>query len=747
MSLSISSNPVKPNRARVSDKDNNPKYHLDYAKWAVGQSQTSEYNKWLAKVKINKDFYKGNQWTMEEDVEAFLKDESGGVKNRIKMVHNLIRPMVEQFRGNASILKINATANSISKMAVNRRDLALSERLFRTKLANEFPGLGEIMRKNDDSIGENEQETIQIFENLYVDMYVSQLNSLLKYSSNLNEFQRKQIRIAQNLALSGISIVEGFQHGGHLRFRVIESEDFFWDTDARELDLSDASFMGYMNPMDATMIAERWQITPDQLKRLEDYSSNNGSSPVSVFSSSNRKHTSSRIPVYKVFWKDSERYEYAYVNDEFGYPLLDRVNYIHPGETEPRYTDKDIIDPPFSPLNKNLFKKGKKRMMYVDVIRSCTFIPGEIIASATEKQNKSDMDNNLFDIVLEYGMEDYQETDMLDLSNVKYPLKVQTWGYVDGEVFSPVDDAINPQRFINRVLSVTEQLINSSGGSSVIIDEDAIDPNSKGQIYSDISEGKPITVRTKGKGVPNTVGYYDATPKTGVYNMFNIIPTIKSMIQDTTGVNEALKGESTGSDQLVGVTELLIQRGSLMQEPFYNAISDLYVQMYQYVATVGKRIYLDNERELAVITGDEGVRLLEMSKDMKNEDFRVFVNRENDDSILKSQANQMLNIFMQSGLIDDKVFANLYNRSTPDDVTMALRSQAGLRAEASRRAAKEQQAMQQQAEQQAMALQERDRQDKINTEDKHLDAEYSRQQTDMDKTLAKQIFTGDKKGI
>lgn len=691
MSLLISSQPNKPNRLdseKYPNKDTNKEYHLNYAKWAITSSQTSQHASWLARIKINKEFYKGDQWTFDEDIETFLNDGTGQVRNRIKMVHNTIRPMVEQFRGNASILKINATAKSISKLSVNRRDLALSVKLFETDLAREFPGLGNIMKANDAAIGENIQETTQIFENLYVDMYVKQMNSLMKYVKELNDLDKTQIKSAQNLALSGLVAMEAFEHGGHQRYREIESEDFFWDTDARRLDLTDAAYMGYVNPMDVSMILERYQLNQADAQAIEAYASTSNDTTAYADTANTREYKTNRMPVYKVFWRDTQRIEYGYVEDEYGYPYLTKINHKEPGEEEPRYTDADLMTPPDSAKNRRLFKKGKKkRLLYLDSVRSCTFIPGEVVGKSQKAKEAANNDKS-YDIVLEYGMEDNQETDYYDLSNVKFPIKVETWGYVDGEVFSPLDDAINPQRFINRILSVTEQTINNSGGQSVIIDEDAIDPNSQDQIYADIQQGKPITVRTKGKGVPNTVGNYDATPKAGVYNMFNIIPTIKQMIQDTSGVNEALKGESTGSDQLVGVTELLIQRGSLMQEPFYSAITNLYVQLYQHTATVGKRMYIDNERELAVMIGDEGVEILQMAKDMRNEDFRVFVTRENDDITLKNQANQMLDVFLEKQLIDDKVYANLYNRSTPDDVTMALRSQAGLRIEAARQAAK-----------------------------------------------------------
>lgn len=745
MSFTISSNPNKPNRLVTEDggarsnKDNDKRYHLDYAKWAVSQAQTPTYNEWLAKIKINKEFYQGKQWSFDEDIEAFLNDSTGQVKNRIKVIHNVIRPMVEQYRGNASILKVNATAKSISRNSVNRREMSLAEKLFKTNLGAEFPGLGAIMRSYDKSIGENEQETVQIHENLYVDMYVPQINNLMKYVKELNDFEADQIRLAQSLALTGLITEEMFFHGGHLRSRPIESEDFFWDTDARRYDLEDAAFKGYRHPMDASMVLERYQPTYEEGKAIENYASQSTNNSQVNDLSGEREFSSSRIPVYKVVWRDTQRIEYGYVEDEAGYPYLTKINHKEPWEDEPKYTDEDLITPPDTPKNRKLFKNGnKKRRLFLDCMRFCVFIPGEAIGYYDDNEKKQP-----HDIVLDYGLEEYQETEYYDISNVKYSIKNYTWGYVDGQVFSPVDDAINPQRLINRIMSVGEQLINNSGGQGVIIDEDAIDPDSQDRIYSDIQEGKPITVRTRGKGVPNTVGSYDATPGPGTYNMFNVIPTLKQMIQDTTGVNEALKGESTGSDQLVGVTQMLIQRGSLMQEPFYNAMTRIFIQMYQHIATVGKRFYIDNERELAIIAGDEGAEVLTLSKDLRNEDFRVFISRENDDAVLKSQANQMLMIFIQQGLIDDKSFANLYNRSTPDDVTMALRSQAGLRAEAARRAAKQGTNDANRAASEAEFLQERDRNDKINAQNQQAGLQEMNNAAKMDEMITKAVIDED----
>lgn len=736
----LGSNPNKPNRITTKDKDTNVQYHLDYARWIVSNSFDDRHDRWLDRIRINRKFYMNDQWILDEDTVAFLMDSTGQTRNRIKMRHNLIRPMVEQYRGNAVIMKINASVKNYSPMVINRREEKLSELVFKTRVAQEFPWFGEMLKKKDPTIGEDVLETQQIFENLYVDVYVPKMNALLKHVSKKNQFADKQKKVAENLATTGLAAMECFNHGGDRIYELLESEDVFWDRDARKDDMTDASFCGYMKSLDPTYINERFNLEPHYAVAIENYTVTQTSASWTVDTNSQRRISSYRIPTYNTFWRDTERCEMGYIMDEFGYPMIAKINYTYPGDDEPRYTDADLIEPPGSEWDKSTFGKNKKVSTYFDYVRFCRFVPGECIGTSFAGFDGAKLKESpaFYDIPLEHGRLDYQAFDEGDYTNPKFPVKFQSWGYIEGEVFSPIDDAIDPQRFINRVLSVVEQNINNSGGSGMVIDEDSIEPGTADKVYSDSKEGKPITVRTKGKGVPNTVGYYDNTPKAGIYNMFNIIPTIKQMMTDTSGINEGLKGESTGSDQLVGVTELLIQRGSLMQEPFYYAMRNLFLQMYQDAATVGKRFYCDRERELAIISGDDGVEILRLSKDFENEDFRCDVSQENSDELLKSQANQMLTIFYQTQMIDDRTFANLYNRSTPDEVTLALRSQVGLRIEAARRKAKEEAVMMQQTVEQQNQFMERERQDGINQQNQSAILEMSNQQNELNKVLAGQ---------
>ena len=670
-------------RPSILEKNKDEEYHKKFARYCLGQANNQYQNSFVDKVNINKNFYKNNSWIMDEDLESFFKDDTEQGRNRIKMRKNIIRPMVEQYRGNAIRMSINFKCRSISAQAITRRENALAKMLHFSNVANAPNNpWGEDMRSQM-AIGKNEAETRSIFENVYVDKYVEKMNYLLGFISERNEFNEKQVRLSEELALTGLAVMAEYEYSGHHQFNVVSSETFFFDRSAREYDLTDAEFMGEVIYMNVSEIFEQWPDMSDEQRTAVDnyakmYRKASQAANAGVGDkggTTNQFANSGKVPVYKTFWKDGDTYEYGYVLDKFGYEYLTRINHVEEGDEEPRYTDKDLIRSK-SERAKNLFGDKLKKRLYVDTLRMAIFIPQEIVAmgdsSTAPQKNK--------DIVLDYGIAPYQETENQDFDSVKFPYKCYCWGYIDGEVLSPVDDAIDPQRFINRIMSIAENQINNSRGSGSVIDESMVDDPA--EVLQNMNQSKPVFVKAKGRGVQNAVSSYDSTVKAGTMVLFNIIESIGKLTQEVTGVNEALKGESTGSDQLVGVTQLLIQRGSLMQEPFYNAITNVFKQCYQSAASKGKRIYADNERNLCIAVGDEGAEVLKITKEMKMEDFRTFIKRQNSDEMLIESGNNMLMALFSivnpdgSKLLDDKRFSNLWGRSTPDEIGIALRQYA-----------------------------------------------------------------------
>jgi hypothetical protein len=127
---------------------------------------------------------------------------------------------------------------------------------------------------------------------------------------------------------------------------------------------------------------------------------------------------------------------------------------------------------------------------------------------------------------------------------------------------------------------------------------------------------------------------------------------------------------------------------------------------------------------------------------MEMEDFNVFVERENDESVLKSQANQMLSVFLERQMIDDITFANLFNRSTPNDVTRAMRAQSKIRNEAKIQAERANQEAMMQQQQQAIESQEKQELNLMAQMQDSKDLEMRRQDIDMDKALLKSLPNG-----
>ena len=664
---------IRPNRLE-GKKDE--EYHRKYARWILGSVSNSAHNLFMTKSSVNWAFYKGNQWIFNEDLQGFLMDESGDSRNRIKFVENLIRPMVEQYVGNAIRLDLNMDVIAISEFAANRREMELARLKILASEAARSEVLGDEMRAAL-PIGETEEETEEIFENTYVDDFSDVINLLVDNVMEENDFEDKKIILSKHLALDGIGVLYGTEYNGEYLWEVIDPRYFIFDHSAKRPDLKDAEYMGMYHEMIPSTIYERWQdVSLEDKKAIEKFTETPGSINSGSYSSYGGFDISGgRAPVYEMFWRDTEQQEWGYVMDEFGYEFFTRIG----DDEDSKFKKKDLIIPE-EDGHKKILKGKKSRKIFVDVLRYTVFIPGEIMPTKGSK-----------DIVLESGRVPYTESSISNPSNVEFPFKCYCWAYNNGDILSPVDDAIAPQRYLNRIQSIVESHINNSRGSGTIIDGDMVDAQGgEEEILRSMNLSKPIFVKAKGN-LNNSLGSYDSTIGSGVVSMYEAAAQTRQSIQNITGVNESMQGTAGGKRRLVGVTQLDIQRGTLIQEPFYYALSRIILQAGQAIASVGKRIYADNRRKLAIMTGDKGVRNIVITDEMVIEDFRMYIKRTVGIEEQKQAGNQLLFTLVGAQLIDRKRFANMLNRGNIDDIARAVREHQQELAEAEKIQSQQQQ--------------------------------------------------------
>jgi hypothetical protein len=617
------------------------------------------YRRFINRCLINWSFYKGQdgQWIFDEDIEAFFLDESGDVRNRLKWTKNVIKPMVQQYVGNAIRLSYDAKAKCISDFVINKREEELSKLKALQKVADAMPFFKDII-KNFAPIEDTELETEELFYNTFVETYEKDINNLIEFIANEVNMDELKVQITRNLAICGLGIYKGYEAGDNYVAESVNPLFFGWDMSAKKPDLSDAEFMHDWYYMDSPSIFEKYQhITPDERELIENYSNSNTQNSMHKIVNGIYTIPGGKVPVYEVYWKDIEKREYGWVMDEYGYPYYTMVN-----NEDSIYTDKDLIEPATEKHKEEMGGK-KKHTIYVDIVRYCIIIPQEEIGHGGG------------DIILEYGILPYQEKNLYDPANVRFPYKCYTYIYDRGEVLTPLDDVIDPQRFLNRTLSVVESHMANMRGTGTVISKSAVDDrDGEADITRNINSSKPIFVDTDRVGsVQNAIGTYGTNIGGGTLQMFQVIQQVQQSIQDVTGVNEAMTGTQGGSDVLVGVIEAQIQRGSLVQEPFYWALTSILRQAYEHMATVGKAIYHDNPRKLAMMVGDEGMSRIEITKDHLLQDYRIFIKRSETPEQGVAAANQLLFTLLQAGLIDQVIFANLFNRASPDLVADALR--------------------------------------------------------------------------
>src|SRR3989304_1001403 len=685
---------TRPDRL-ISNKDE--KYDSEMARYCIYAGDNDIRQKWAYQSWINYNFWANNQWILNEDLETFLKDEGNQSKNRIMTTINTIFRQIAQFMGNAKNLNLNIGAENLSYKAINRREEKLAETLHFQEVANYASEPIKEFIKSKYPIGNSKEETEDIFNNLFTDEYTKAVKNLIQYVFKEEKIMDRKETFAFDLALSGLGVGKYDIYNNNFKIRQIPSQSFYWDTSALEYDLSDSEFMWHIENMLPSTIYEKYRVAKDIKERIEQTIKNT----LNQFSN-NSYISNGRVPVYHIEWKDFEEVEFGYVKDEFDYPYLTKINFTYPNEDLPRYTDKNLI--PVEQLNdvqKELLKGSNKGTLTLDVVRYAHLIPSEVISG-----NKNEDRHN--DIILESGVLKHSDSDTYRLCNINFSYKAHCWYYWQGLIYTPISNLINPQRMINRTASVIESLVNTTTPANLWYDKSmmTMDGGEK-KALKNRYQGKMIGVDAKGRGINNAVQIVGSSLDINslTFNS-NRIAELMSIQDKTVGLNEEIRGEGTGSEQLVGVTAINIQRASLIQEPFYSAITKIYTQLGQAVANVARPLYANDERKMAIILGDKSASIINLAKEYSIEAFRVFINQEPDIKRQIEMSNARLDQMLIQGIINKEVHADLYNRATAEDIAEAIREMVKKDreiAKAQAEAESQGQAQQQQMIQQVMA--------------------------------------------
>lgn len=612
--------------------------------------------------------YNDEVWT-DEDIDTFLLDDSLNTRNRVKFSFNMVKPIIEQFRGGTIQTDFSASVQPVTKHTRTVRQMGMAHQQLMHSLSEMSPEMQRIIGKNY-NLGETMQETVGLM-NPHQDKNTLAMNHLLQQISALNEMDRFKGEDAYRFAVSGVLAEILRVDGSHVRWHKIHPRDFFYDTTAQLPDLSDAAFMGSYQEMTMPQIAEMWDISKDELHAIESSIRNQSSWH------SNGKFdlmSQTKIRVLSDYFNDVAYCEWGYVRGEGSVPTLVKIGHSESGE-EPKYTVEDTIEPP-TEQERELFKGERTRKSYTQCTRFVEMVLWEDMAgrSADDTTDRKRYDQGeMPDLVLDYGVYDLQEYNPYDVAMSRSPIKATCFALANGEIVSPVQAVIDPNRFVNRTLSALEGQMNASGGKTMLIDMDMVAQSMGGidKIDSRMKQGKSIALQAGGRGVSTAMGSHDDSPGAGAYAMLQIVSSVQDLVRTVTGVHAPMMGEGQ-KDAMVGVTEILVQRGAIMQEPFYANYADLQLQKYKCMATAGKEFYLQHPETLVDLISEDDLMYLYQTREFEMERYNTTLIRDNPERIRRQQANGWLDVLVQNGLVDGQFYAKYYNSSFVEDIRPAL---------------------------------------------------------------------------
>lgn len=728
-----------PNRL-VPGSQKDKSYDLAMARYSLSTVDATAIDEQWEKYVRNRRYYGAKQWFESEDIDFFLKDKYGNERKRIQVVMNMIRPIVEQYRGAMSQAEFNFKVEPLSTSARTRREEFIHTAVNISRIVQSRKGtvtaqaLQEMTGVSDDPV-----ETEQFAEENYADPVARAVTEIIKMVFAKDRLHRQAERMIFETVIGGITGVAPYMSGGHVYYRPVSPRDLIWDTSVDDGDrfFENAEFQGVCPYMTVSQIAETWGLKrgDDRLAVLDQIKRDRMNSAVSYGYSYDQANMSTNPRVYSVYYKDYDYKEHAYFKDPAtGMPILREIGSQSPtGET---YTKDKAIDPPDNEVVRRVFGSEKIAEMTIEEIRYCDFVPREWGMNTTygsgEYYGRAGNDG---DIVLSHGKYQLEEANAYDTSKVELPIKMGAYALEDGHVLSPIDDAIDPQRLANRFLSAQESIINESGGQSVVYDKDMIAgiPGGEAAFNKAIKDGEAIGINAGGRGIQNAVQVHDMTPKAGVFGMFQLVQQMQEIIRTSTGIHEPLVGQPTGGDQYVGTTQMLMQRGAIMQRPVFDTVNVVLEMVAQHIATAGRVFYIDNPTNLFDMVSSDVIEPLLLTEESRLEQYRAFVKRVDSEQALRQEADAWLQALAGS-IFNEEDLGELLGRSTLEDVRKHLKRKA-----AQLRRAQAQQAEMMAAQQEAAGLamqQEQMNAERQDIEDKEFQAAQEREDRENKKELA-----------
>ena len=250
-----------------------------------------------------------------------------------------------------------------------------------------------------------------------------------------------------------------------------------------------------------------------------------------------------------------------------------------------------------------------------------------------------------------------------------HPYIMYPYPLINGEVWGPLEDVIDQQKYINRLITLWDFIMGTSAKNTLVLDKNSLDGQSPEQIGADYRQvgGTVVLDFKNGAKEPKELG-----GKLANLGVTELIGMQLKWMQDISGVQPAMQGQSGSSGTPASKYAMEIQQTTLNNRDLMDSFSSFRKNRDMKVLKVITQFYRD-KRYLA-ISGKDNNQLYDPSLIEDSSDFDLTIGQSMDSPTYKGWVDEMLKEFVMNGMIDIEMFLSHSNLPFSDALLEDLRN-------------------------------------------------------------------------
>jgi hypothetical protein len=610
----------------IPDSKKKEEYHENFTRAICFNSVDGAFGKYQAFVDQLYEYYHGVQ--SGEEYRFLQESENGEALPARWAIHNKIGVKVDLLCGELAEKGYDIKVSAINKEAKIRKLEEKNKLLVQMRLqpaASRLEGQVGLPLSPPGFVPESEEELDDYMSYNYKEKSEIIMESAIKYITRRFNWDFERVACFRDILIAGRTFIKNEVVNGMPRFTRLDPRSVIFDQNAKDDFLSDANYFGEIHWMTSAEVAERYDLTRDQLAesagQYEEFLSMTnrgldagqlsyyGCTDPSVLRWYKSEKGEMRILVVHAVWRDYKDYDHKIDKDRYGKEHIQKVD-----------------------RGKNTDDYIRRR---VQTWRYGTIVGGKFLVAWGETKNQARMNECLHE--------------------AKCPYMGLIPNYFNGRSVSKVQQLKQLQDFKDMTMYNVKLAMSRAGAKGFMYDvsqlpegwkmEDAIQYlKSVGIAFIDSQKDGMVSSFNQFKE-------FDMTISQSVEQYLNISMMIDREMDAISGINEARQGIVQKSSQAVGVTQSALFQSNLSTATLFKFFNGFTNKFLQHQAELVKTSWA-NKEEFAFIIGDTGIDFLKQDIDLSLDDYGVFVEEINPILTDIQQFQNLVTAALQAGQID-----------------------------------------------------------------------------------------------